>query len=333
MKKWFRKAVVVVLTTAMAMSVCIPAFANDTGNKTKSVDDYTLGEIQNMVILYFNDESIDLQIGTPEYYDYIVEQLLYGTDQNLKNHPQYDLIHAYMAEYKLASENEEFLQIEISTKGLPNEDCFYENNGFIERTLGEIKEENSLSLSEEELENSPIMTVSSYSGTAAANYAKKYALNYNSNYPSYNSDCTNFVSQCLYAGGISMIGTTRSPGTYDSTSNWYCKPFEVWHTNYYVTEYGLTTSWIRVRDLKTFLRSTLGKSTASIYQPTDLIRECSVGDVVQVVEKSTGSAYHSIIISSKTQSDARYCGHSTSRNDVSIKGIDTGTNSFILFYM
>ena len=44
-----------------------------------------------------------------------------------------------------------------------------------------------------------------YDRTAAMTYAHEYAYepNYN-DYPYYDSDCANFVSQCLYAGGVEM---------------------------------------------------------------------------------------------------------------------------------
>jgi hypothetical protein len=40
-----------------------------------------------------------------------------------------------------------------------------------------------------------------YDGNAAANYAHAWTYNYNPDYPSYQDDCTNFVSQALKAGG------------------------------------------------------------------------------------------------------------------------------------
>ena len=51
------------------------------------------------------------------------------------------------------------------------------------------------------------LTVSAYSynASAAVDYARQYWNNYNSAYTNYNSvggDCANFVSQCLYAGGL-----------------------------------------------------------------------------------------------------------------------------------
>ena len=48
---------------------------------------------------------------------------------------------------------------------------------------------------------------SGYSGAAAAAYADAYWQNYNPAWPSFansGGDCTNFVSQVLYAGGIAM---------------------------------------------------------------------------------------------------------------------------------
>jgi hypothetical protein len=48
---------------------------------------------------------------------------------------------------------------------------------------------------------------SGYNGAAAAAYADSYWQNYNQAYPSFansGGDCTNFVSQALFAGGITM---------------------------------------------------------------------------------------------------------------------------------
>ena len=50
----------------------------------------------------------------------------------------------------------------------------------------------------------------SYNRDNVVSYAKQYAYNYNPNYIDYatyegSSDCANFVSQCLYAGGIACF--------------------------------------------------------------------------------------------------------------------------------
>src|SRR5579864_5666694 len=59
-----------------------------------------------------------------------------------------------------------------------------------------------------------------YSGAAAAAYADTYWQNYNPAWPSFansGGDCTNFVSQALYAGGIAM----RLSPPYTGNAAWY----------------------------------------------------------------------------------------------------------------
>jgi hypothetical protein len=59
-----------------------------------------------------------------------------------------------------------------------------------------------------------------YDGAAAAAYADSYWQNYNPTWPSFASsggDCTNFVSQALYAGGIAM----RTSPPYTGNAAWY----------------------------------------------------------------------------------------------------------------
>jgi hypothetical protein len=52
-----------------------------------------------------------------------------------------------------------------------------------------------------------------YSGNNAIKYADKYADSPNSEYNHYGADCTNFVSQILYAGGLSQDSTWYSTVT------------------------------------------------------------------------------------------------------------------------
>jgi len=59
--------------------------------------------------------------------------------------------------------------------------------------------------------------ITQYDVDAAINYSDKYAVSYNPSYSNYNSiggDCANYVSQCLFAGGIPM------------TDGWYWKSYD-----------------------------------------------------------------------------------------------------------
>ena len=51
-----------------------------------------------------------------------------------------------------------------------------------------------------------------YNVNKAIEYAKKWWNKRNANYYSYILNCANFVSQCLYAGGLRMSGYGRNNG-------------------------------------------------------------------------------------------------------------------------
>jgi len=56
---------------------------------------------------------------------------------------------------------------------------------------------------------------------AAQRYADQYVFNYNKAYRNFkNADCTNFVSQCLYAGGLNKNSSWNYSGYYQYTSSW-----------------------------------------------------------------------------------------------------------------
>jgi hypothetical protein len=85
-----------------------------------------------------------------------------------------------------------------------------------------------------------IMVLPALGGTAlaynrgnAVSYADRWALSRNSNYPNYpNSDCTNFASQALHAGGYSFVGTPQPWNSGDDTQWWGDWFLGYWfHTN------------------------------------------------------------------------------------------------------
>lgn len=61
----------------------------------------------------------------------------------------------------------------------------------------------------------------SYDRLAAVQYAERWWNSYNANYRRFDVDCTNYVSQCLYAGGAPMRGApVREQGWWYQSDNW-----------------------------------------------------------------------------------------------------------------
>ena len=110
-----------------------------------------------------------------------------------------------------------------------------------------------------------------------------------------------------------MNGSSVNVGIHDSTTNWYCIYI---NTILWVRRYAVTTSWIRVSDFNAYFSSIGTKTTKTTISA--LVSSCAVGDPVQLADKTTGTAYHTIIISEKDSSTAYFCGHTNSRNNVNV---------------
>lgn len=119
-----------------------------------------------------------------------------------------------------------------------------------------------------------------YNRSNASFYAQKYALNYNKSYKDFNNnggDCTNYISQCLHAGGIPL------------SNNW--SPYK--------------NSWIRVKDLYYYLINT------KIGIDADLNSSYSIGDIIQFFSNEKGFFSHSGIITKiNSYGEYFYCCHS-----------------------
>ena len=79
-----------------------------------------------------------------------------------------------------------------------------------------------------------ILYTLSYNPQKAIEYAKKYCRNYNDlykNYKNYGCDCSNFVSQCLIAGGLDIsncIGLDEKGGIPKTTNLKACLTQKGW---------------------------------------------------------------------------------------------------------
>ena len=340
--------------------VAVPVYAqNEPDNSLDVINqrDISLRSIHNELeeILKAADKA-DIADDPEMLYSFAVDQLFAAPNTEISNSRYYDLIRAYLVEIKVAYEDYCYCKNILQRESRINQECldyflsansclvynktlpsieFELTDSFLDQTIGEIADRNER-FSQHVASLPKAAATTSYSGSSAATYARTYALSYNTNYPSYalsGGDCTNFVSQCLYAGGIPMNGSNSSTGTYNSTTKWYCIcTVSEYHGNYEHREYAVTTSWIRVSDFNTYM-TTVASSKTTKTSISTLYYGCSVGDVVQLANKTTGTPYHTIIISKRDSSTAYFCGHSYNRKDASIYTyLDDSTDKFILFH-
>ena len=115
-----------------------------------------------------------------------------------------------------------------------------------------------------------------YDRAAAVQYAERWALGRNPRYQSFDGlggDCTNFVSQCLFAGCGVM--------NYTPDTGWY-----------YISLGDRAPAWTGVEALHRFLTSNRGVGP---YARETALAELEPGDVIQLRNRS-GRYYHSLLV-------------------------------------
>ena len=142
-----------------------------------------------------------------------------------------------------------------------------------------------------------------YDRERAVEYARQWALSRNPlfiDFTGIGGNCTNFVSQCLYAAAPVM--------NYTDTFGWY-----------YVSAEDRAPAWSGVEELYNFLVGASGfRGEGSLAGPfgrrATLPSEVQIGDVVQL-RNSSGEFYHSLIISGFREGDILVCAQSNDALD------------------
>ena len=169
-----------------------------------------------------------------------------------------------------------------------------------------------------------------YSGSKASSYAVSHAKSYNTNYTKQGLDCTNFVSQCIYAGGTKMYSSVASWGVAKIKSGcasgrsdewFYCQKKdnkkESWSSTWTVVDKSGTKDGLRSY-LKRSSKNTYSKQGIK-YNSSTFYNYVKAGDVVQLSSDGGKTYYHSIIITSVVGKNVYYCCHTNDRKSANMK--------------
>lgn len=121
-----------------------------------------------------------------------------------------------------------------------------------------------------------------YNRREAVQYAETWWNRYNPKYKKFEVDCTNYVSQCVHAGGAPMTGyPNRSKGWWYRNNNW-------------------SFSWAVSHSFRWFLSGTSeGLEAKEVHNPSDLY----LGDVICYDFEGDGRYDHSTIVVAKDNDD------------------------------
>ena len=142
-----------------------------------------------------------------------------------------------------------------------------------------------------------------YDRERAVSYAKRWALSRNPlfyNFSGVGGDCTNFVSQCIYAGCGVM--------NYTPTYGWY-----------YLSATDRAPAWSGVEELYRFLtevpefREENG-GVGPYAKDARVARSVELGDVIQL-QNEEGKFYHTLLITGFTEDDILVSAHTNDALD------------------
>ena len=148
-----------------------------------------------------------------------------------------------------------------------------------------------------------------YYRQSAVNYALKYAETPNPNYKYFpNADCTNFVSQCLHAGGWPEQGKYCSGSSTSWYYDWGWRP-------------GYSNTWAVANDFGRFVSIYSGRGHAYSLAHKPWAQYFKIGDVVQMDKNRDGRWDHTMIITRITNSDMYMTYHSENKKNISLTQI------------
>lgn len=158
---------------------------------------------------------------------------------------------------------------------------FYKDQLVEDRVVAEPTEEEAPAI--EPFESSEIRNNERfvYDRRAAVQYAERWWDDYNPEYKNFDVDCTNYISQCLHAGGAPMRGMpNRSEGWWFSGDNW-------------------SFSWAVAHSFRWYLSgSNQGLKGKELERPEDLM----LGDVICYDFEGDGRWNHTTIVVDKDSS-------------------------------
>lgn len=154
---------------------------------------------------------------------------------------------------------------------------------------------------------------SKYDRGRAVAYAYAWAQNKgkkrNPAYPDFGeNDCTNFISQAVHAGGVSLTGEGLC-GSSNTENEWYSNRASWWCPN----RFAWTASWVNVSHFWRYQTQSTHNAVYWVYEihERDQLRmDALPGDVIQLQRTVGGAKWHSMMVTRKEYGEIYLTYHS-----------------------
>ena len=180
---------------------------------------------------------------------------------------------------------------------------------------------------------------SRYNRQKAVDYASEWYNDRNDEFYSYSDlsgDCTNFTSQCLYAGGIPMDSDWYSIRTEKNIfKRIFPKPWN-WFKNNGYYEWDISRAWQTVSAQYEYIKENYCGGKEIIITSPDEIEAAIANNLIQAGDllyfKAGTALHHSVIITQVTNNMIYYAGHTDSYFDKPLNE-GMGTDSVVILHL
>ena len=146
-----------------------------------------------------------------------------------------------------------------------------------------------------------MLKINKYNRIMAKDYALKYALTKNPaffDYTNQGGNCTNYISQCVYAG---------APKMQVSPNGWY-----------YFSPANTSVSWANVEPFFNFIINNTKEGPFAKQSPLEM---CEVGDIIKLKFKNKNNYSHALVVTSilsKTLNGIYVCANTRDIKEVPV---------------
>lgn len=215
-------------------------------------------DIQDEIVRYIEHNGLSIELESEEYLKFMQEIAFYPSDQ------MDETLLSYFSAYAAMYLNRDSME------------------AILDKTIMEIRNENLAIEEEQQVASSSETDIEllsyPYDIAKAQKYAADYAMINNFNYPEYGSDCTNYASQILCAGG------------YPTTSLW-----NIWAG----TGASAWKTWVNAQSFFMYWGSERGHIGNTCFTLASVNQHAKPGDFLLWKEKGTLECYHTQFVQSK----------------------------------
>ena len=172
--------------------------------------------------------------------------------------------------------------------------------------------------------NNPVMFIDPtglYDRKAVKDYINTWWNDRNSAYYSYTTDCANFVSQCLFAGGIEMKDAWHSyKGDFNSNKFWWDLRSAI--NSQYWYDWDVSEAWrLAKAQFEFFSNPDNGFMEGEVLQIWSVegmeynvqYNNIQIGDLMYFADRENMEIYHATIISKVENGKIYFAGHTSNR--------------------